>query len=330
MKKRPQEMPVPVSEDRTDTTNTLSTSLYTPVPVDGFEFPIAAALIHLSQLSMGFIHWHWHEEVEFILIQSGTVKVQLPDETLLLSPGDGMFFTQNLLHSIRPSGQEDCSLFTLKFHPAFLFGYGHTSMAAKYLTPVLSSPSLRYLVLRKEDAVMDEMLHLVRETLDCCFTKNYGYELKTKSNLCILWNHLLSFVKISPDTASFPSSQSAADSARVKEAILFIQERYMEPLTLEEIAAAIHVSKSECCRCFQRSLGITPFEYLMKYRIFESTKKIMRGDQEADSIASLASSVGFNSTSYYNKVFKKYLNCTPTEYKKSLQDAPTKNPEDVM
>ena len=47
---------------------------------------------------------------------------------------------------------------------------------------------------------------------------------------------------------------------------------------------------------------------------------MMRGSAEADSIADLAASVGFNSPSYYNKLFRKYLNCTPTEYKKTLQN----------
>lgn len=321
MKEKPLMKESPVSDMNTDLQAEQAANPYTPVPVDGFEFPVAAAFIRLSQLSMHIIPWHWHEEVEFIMIHSGITRIKLPNETLLLSPGDGMFITQNLLHSIHPYEQEDCSLFTLKFHPVFLFGYGQTSMSAKYLTPVLSSPSLQYMVLKKENPTQARMLRLVGKTIDCCIAKNFGYELETKSYLCKLWNHLLSFVPLPSDATTFPSSQSAADSVRIKEALLFIEARYMEPLTLEEIASAIHVSKSECCRCFQRSLGITPFEYLMKYRIFESTRKIMQGDAAADSIADLAASVGFNSTSYYNKVFKRYLNCTPTEYKKSMRNA---------
>lgn len=90
----------------------------------------------------------------------------------------------------------------------------------------------------------------------------------------------------------------------------------METVTLEDIADSIMVSKSECCRCFKRTLGVTPFEYLMKYRIMESTKRMHRRPQE--SISEIAGSVGFNNTSYYNKIFKKFMDCTPTEFKKNI------------
>ncbi len=235
-----------------------------------------------------------------------------------LAPGEGFFLNQNQLHSIRSADKEACTLHTLKFHPSFLFGYGKTGMSAKYLTPVLSSPFLHFLILKKQDDATKEMLRLAQDTYFYCTEKKFGYELAVKSLLCCFWKLLLPFA--TPRKGAVTELPHVSmDSARIKEAILFIEKKHMEPLTLEEISASIHVSKSECCRCFRRSLGLTPFEYLMKYRIFESTRKIMRGDEAAKSISTLAASVGFNSTSYYNKLFKKYLNCTPTEYIKSIQ-----------
>ena len=102
----------------------------------------------------------------------------------------------------------------------------------------------------------------------------------------------------------------AADSIR------WIEEHFAEPITLDEIAESIHISKSECCRCFQRVLRITPFEYLLKYRIFYATKLMQQQDPAASSISNLAITVGFGNISYFNKVFKRILNMTPTEYKK--------------
>ena len=54
----------------------------------------------------------------------------------------------------------------------------------------------------------------------------------------------------------------------------------------------------------------------MRYRILRAAEKILQNDREMTSISELASSVGFNNTSYFNKLFKKYFNCTPTEYRK--------------
>ena len=63
---------------------------------------------------------------------------------------------------------------------------------------------------------------------------------------------------------------------------------------------------------------MTPFEYLMKYRIFEATKKLLDNKTVSDSISDLALSVGFNNISYFNKLFKRYLDCTPTEYREQM------------
>lgn len=293
-------------------------ALFSPAPLSDIDFPVNTYCTNLSQLYMRMVRWEWHDDVEITYVKSGHALLRLSDRNIPLSPGDGFFLNQNQLHSIRSADKEACILHTIKFHPSFLFGYGKTNMSAKYLTPILSSAFLHCLILKEQDDSTKEMFRLAEETFSYCLEKKFGYELAVKSLLCYFWKLLLPFA-VPPDGVSAESPHISVDSARIKQAILFMEKNHMEPLTLEEIAASIHVSKSECCRCFQRSLGITPFEYLMKFRIFESTRKIMRGEEAANSISTLAASVGFNSTSYYNKLFKKYLNCTPTEYKKSLQ-----------
>lgn len=294
-------------------------ALFCPAPASNIDFPVSTYSTDLSRLYMQMIRWQWHDEIELTIVESGHALLRLPDQNIPVAPGEGFFLNQNLLHSIRSADKKACILHTLKFHPSFLFGYGKTGMSAKYLTPVLSSPFLHFLMLKETDDATKEMLRLAKDTFSYCTEKKFGYELAVKSLLCYFWKLLLPFATPSDSSAVADTHHVSMDSTRIKEAILFMEKNHMEPLTLEEISASIHVSKSECCRCFRRSLGITPFEYLMKFRIFESTRKMMRGDEAAKSISTLAASVGFNSTSYYNKLFKKYLNCTPTEYIKSIQ-----------
>lgn len=298
-------------------TNEKEKDIYKPVPVESYFFPVGSKFIDLSERYMHMIQWHWHEEVELILVHSGCAKLKLSNESVVLSTGDCAYINQNQLHSVHTVGDEVCRIYTLKFHPVFLFGYGQTPMSAKYLTPVVSSPTLHYHVFYKDDPSAAETIALIRACIESYEKKAFGFELTIKSCLCTLWQHLMPFAAVDTGAAA-ASTQQSLDNARIKQALQFIEKKHMEPITLDDIAASIHVSKSECCRCFQRSIGITPFEYLMKFRIFESTRKIMRRDEAANSISTLAVSVGFNSVSYYNKLFRKYLNCTPSQYKKSL------------
>ena len=299
-------------------------SLFAPTSFEEVDFPVEASYTNLSNQHMQIIGWQWHEEVEFFMVESGQVHLALSSQRMLISPGGCVFLNHNQLHSLQAVDGEPCILHILKFHPSFLFGYGKTQFSAKYLSPVLCSPTLQYLHIKNSSAAQRKILALVKSTWNICQEKNFGYELQVKSNLCLLWLQLLSFSQADLNT-TLSVEQFSLDNSRVKQAILYIEAHHTEALTLEEIAASVHISKSECCRCFKRTLGLTPFEYLIKYRIFESTRKIMRGEDVANSISDLAASVGFNNVSYYNKLFKKLVHCTPTEYRKSLQYVPAQN-----
>lgn len=314
MKKKEQALPLTDSIPKQDQTSLVRTF------VKNTEFPVSGYFLDFANLYMNQIRWQWHEEVEFFVVESGEACLLLPDNKITLHVGEGAFINQNYLHSIHSTGETLCTIRVLKFHPSLLFGYGQTQMSVKYLTPILSSPSIRYLPMKSDTPESGHLISLVEETISCYLENQFGCELNIKSLLCRLWYELLFLFRLESRNAVPVQTQSNTDSERTKHAILFIEEHHKEPLTLKEIAASIHVSKSECCRCFQRSLGLTPFEYLMKYRIFESTRKMMRGSAEAESISELAASVGFNSPSYYNKLFRKYVKCTPSEYKKALQN----------
>jgi len=113
----------------------------------------------------------------------------------------------------------------------------------------------------------------------------------------------------------------------VNQAIDYIEQNYMNDISLEDISNAIHISKSECCRCFKRAVHSSPVEYLIRFRILEASRKILCGSLESQSMSDLAESVGFNSTSYFTKLFKKYMSYTPTEYRKIYQENATEMDE---
>ena len=116
------------------------------------------------------------------------------------------------------------------------------------------------------------------------------------------------------------------DESRTKDMILFIEQHFADKITLDDLASSVHISKSECCRCFKRALNLTPIEYLMKYRIFKAASMIQDQNIPSNSFSDLAFNVGFNNASYFNKVFKQYLGCTPSDYKRKIKTDPNFDP----
>lgn len=279
------------------------------------EFPVMVYEVTLSQMYLKLIRWHWHPEIEMIYVLDGKVEALIDEDSIILSPGQGILVNQNVLHAFHRVEGHDAVFFSVVFHPAMIFGYGNAALSVKYLNPILDNTNMKYLLLADEDSHTLPIIELMKEIKDSYLGKKYGYEIVCKAHICNLWIALLKTPHKNP-SAVVKSRRIINDEQRIKDAILFIEEHFSEPLTLDDIAESIHISKSECCRCFQRVLRLTPFEYLLKYRIFYATKLIQRQDPAANSISNLALTVGFGNISYFNKVFKRFLHMTPTEYKK--------------
>ncbi len=281
------------------------------------DYPVHIAHVNTATETKLKDNFHWHDEIEILRVNSGTLLVTVENNhSFRLARGQAMAIMPKHIHNYTSADDSPCDFDLFLFHPTFLFGYDKALLNAKYLAPLLASPEKFYYSIDFSENWHYSAFNLINELITINDEKKYGYELKTKGVLCELWVLFLS--QVSMAYRIVPKSQPVLPNSRVRNAILYIEDHYAEAVTLEEIADSIHVSKSECCRSFKRSLNMTPFEYLMKYRIYTAASKIAANDPIANSISALAASIGFNNTSYFNKVFKEFLNCTPTQYRKDI------------
>lgn len=287
-------------------------NLYAKNDYGTLDYPVNARYLDLHKSYLNWIRWHWHEEMEILIVNQGVAEVSTDDDTYLIRPGQGLIINQNVMHCIHAQDKKQCTFHSLVFHPDYIFGHKSNYLQTQYLLPLQNYQLFKVFFLDESAPWHERMLQTLMEAIEVNMAKHFGYEIATKGYLCHFWAELLRQL---PQTETPLPPRVPQDEQRVKEAMLYIRTHHAEPLTLQEIADSIHVSKSECCRCFARTLQMSPFEYLMKYRIYESTKKLMDPEQNFSSIAELALSVGFNNTSYYNKLFKKFLGCTPTYYR---------------
>lgn len=287
-------------------------ALYVQEDFGSLDYPVSVSYLDLSKSYMNRIRWHWHDEMEILIINNGLAEVSTDDASYPLRPGQGIVINQNVMHSICSMNEKNCTFYSLVFHPDFLFGHKSNYLQTEFLLPIQNFHLFKILVLNESNAWHERMLDAVNDVIAANVTKQFGYEIATKGYLCRFWSEMVSRL---PKLAAAPPPHVSLDEQRVKQAMLFIRKHHAEPISLEEIADSVHISKSECCRCFARTLQMTPFEYLMKYRIFEATKKMIEHLNSPVSISDIALSVGFNNISYFNKLFKKFLGCTPTYYR---------------
>ncbi|MDI4647980.1 AraC family transcriptional regulator [Cohnella hashimotonis] len=100
----------------------------------------------------------------------------------------------------------------------------------------------------------------------------------------------------------------------LEKALQYLQIRYAEPISVDDLAREANMSKSHFTRAFKLWTGCSPIEYLIRQRITMSKSLLLR--ERTKSIERIAELVGFESASHYIVTFKKYENRTPLQYRK--------------
>lgn len=95
----------------------------------------------------------------------------------------------------------------------------------------------------------------------------------------------------------------------------FILEHQAEDLSLGQIARAVNSSTFYFCKMFKRVTGINFTDYLSRVRIEKSKNLLLNPNLR---ISEIAFEVGFQSLTHFNRVFKKILGQSPTQYRAQL------------
>lgn len=108
------------------------------------------------------------------------------------------------------------------------------------------------------------------------------------------------------------SDQLNTAGSYVQTAIAFISANYSYPITIEDIAHYVGVSRSHLFRSFESTLSQSPKEYLTSFRIKQAGYLL---EHSALSINAIANSVGFDNGLYFSKTFHKAKGISPREYR---------------
>lgn len=105
-------------------------------------------------------------------------------------------------------------------------------------------------------------------------------------------------------------------SDRLSPAILQIEQRYMEPLTVRVLAHSCSMSESMFTRHFKRVYGCSPVQYLIRVRL-EAAKELLATTDR--SFEQIAGECGFKSAKYFGDMLKKHEHVTPRELRAMYQ-----------
>jgi AraC-like DNA-binding protein/ligand-binding sensor protein len=106
-----------------------------------------------------------------------------------------------------------------------------------------------------------------------------------------------------------------AEPPVIRRAKEFIQEHQAEDISLGQVARAVNTSTFYFCKMFKKVTGINFTDYLSRVRIEKSKNLLLNPNLR---VSEIAFEVGFQSLTHFNRVFKKVLGQTPTDYRAQL------------
>ncbi|HOJ09858.1 MAG TPA: AraC family transcriptional regulator [Clostridiales bacterium] len=96
--------------------------------------------------------------------------------------------------------------------------------------------------------------------------------------------------------------------------ISFMEDNYNMDISLQDMADIMNVTPRHFCRLFKEAFNLSPFKYLIAYRIKKAKELLVLPDNPT--IKEVALKTGYNDISYFCKIFKGYEGLTPLEFKR--------------
>ena len=249
---------------------------------------------------------HWHDEIELILILENEMNYYAAGKNILLHTGDSILINSRQLHYGYASKGYDCSFICILFHPSLISPGDQIFL--RYVDPFISRTDIPFLYFEQKNTC--DISHDILRMWDLKKSGVPFYELDVTGTLYSLWARIC---RLTPTSAADTPCDAPSDVAVLRKMVSFIHDHYNEKLTLHDIASAGSICSSKCCSVFSQQTHQSPFEFLNSYRLRVSADSLMRTDR---SITDIAYDCGFNHLSYYSKMFVRYFNCTPREYRR--------------
>lgn len=286
----------------------LKGNLSEAVPYNRGDFPIFISKSNLPKMSDYSINNHWHNDVEFIKVISGSIKYCINGNTLSLKEGDGIFINSNQFHYNFLEKEEECVFICIVFQPTLLCS--SKSISEKYIMPIATNPSLPYYKLSSLVKWEKNVLDAVEKIYN--INNENAFELKLHNIFFGMWTDL--FEHLNQRTKKEPSGKHHLSA--LKNMISFIQQHYKEKIGLCDIALSGNVCTTSCYTIFKDYTNQTPCGYLNEYRLRKSIDLMKNTDM---TLTEICYEVGFSGASYFAECFKQTFKCSPSKYRKNSE-----------
>ncbi|CRZ34052.1 AraC family two component transcriptional regulator [Herbinix hemicellulosilytica] len=163
-------------------------------------------------------------------------------------------------------------------------------------------------ILLSGDIIIKSSEQLIVEKLDS-LQENISSS-KTYKDLIEKTNEFLN------EYCSFTQAKLSGRSSAIQAALQYIEDNYMNKLTLDKVANYVYLNSSYLSQLFKKEMNMSFSDYVEQIRLKHAKILLKETDYSMNQIAE---AVGFSSQNYFTRIFKKSTGITPIKYKNMHQ-----------
>jgi len=272
------------------------------------QLPLTATFVNTHYVDTNFhrqhsqyLHQH-QDEIELLYIKEGSGRYIVDVHEYDVKSGDIIICNANTLHGEALLNDNEMQSYCCVLKNLSLPQLPPNVLMDKKSNPVLS--------LSINKAVIEHIylsLHFLNEQ-----------ETEYEDECQMLANALLNLVYKEVSGKRVTRSPSSKKMEELVQHIMkYLDENYMEEISVQELAVKFHLDYYYLVHFFTRKTGVSPMKYVIQRRIGEAQNLLMNTEM---GIGEICSKTGFTDSSYFSSMFKKYVGITPTKYRSYFEN----------
>ncbi|AZN42696.1 AraC family transcriptional regulator [Paenibacillus albus] len=274
-----------------------------------YENPLLSIKVYQSSRDNDlFIDWHYHREIELLLILNGELDVNIEDECVKLQSGDIALIGARQLHRDRSLGGP-LNYIVLQFDLEQFID--QSSMPyMRFFSETKNPLSRANYIFQENDAARANAAECIRDVLHEVTSKENGYELAVS----MLIKKLL-LLLIRGDSRKVLADHVDFDRARLRGVIDYVEEHLEGRIQVDEVSKLANMSYYYFVKFFKKAIGLSFTEYVNYRKIKWAERILLTKDL---SVSEVGDCIGMPNMAHFYKMFKKYNDCSPKQFQKRM------------
>lgn len=280
----------------------------------GIGDPFTGVRIEWHQIGGGWkpVTLHWHNYCEFEIVLTGTGVHTLNNVPLPVSRGSAYICMMDDFHKIRNAPDETMVMVNLKF--------SESMVREALLKKLYEIPDRRYCAFPEEDiAQVEPALELLKAIQN---DPPGDPEIKRTILECTLNQIIALFLLHCPGEKDLDPARR--EQNRLQKAISYIHRNFKRNISQAEVAEQAGLSVNYFSSMFRQQMHHSYSEYLLNLKLNYARNLIV--SEHVTKVQTITSMIGFSSTPYFIKVFRKKFDVSPKE----MIDAVQKKDRDLI